>query len=315
VFEAIVNPDYDVTITVGDDGEVTVDQAGIPIMTMWANQWLPTWLGDDALENAIEDGLAALPPKKPAPGPAEALKVPEDGHAGALIPNIGQAHDLIEQAGDTIGTGGPIGWVLQAFAFNKPGQAAGNAAIENAPLIGGVIGKPLLNKVGNTVKPIVQPVGSFLGDKVVKPVGTFFRGLYNKVVRRRACLTGGLLDDAAHFAQRDFSEVFSPFGIRKYSRLAGGTISTIDELADAIRTGAIDPALLEIDVIRRGESTLILNTRAAEALRRAGISRSCWNAVDRTGQSTYESLLDAQLKRNNLGDSGFANPQLRGSQL
>jgi hypothetical protein len=81
VFEAIVNPNYDVTITVGDDGEVTVDQAGIPILRFLVHV-LPIWLGDDALEDAIEDALADRPPKKPPkprPGGAVALTVPDKG--------------------------------------------------------------------------------------------------------------------------------------------------------------------------------------------------------------------------------------------
>lgn len=42
------------------------------------------------------------------------------------------------------------------------------------------------------------------------------------------------------------------------------------------------------------------------ALQRAGISRSQWNAVNRTGQEAYEARLTAQLRRNNLTSRGTA---------
>lgn len=126
---------------------------------------------------------------------------------------------------------------------------------------------------------------------------------------------GGLLDDAARFAQRDYSEVFSAKGIKAYSELAGKRIITIDDFADAIRSGAVDPAKLPIDVIRRGESTLILNTRTSEDLRRAGIPRSRWNAVDRTGDSLFEELLDRQLLRNHPDNSGIPGPISQGLGL
>jgi hypothetical protein len=68
------------------------------------------------------------------------------------------------------------------------------------------------------------------------------------------------------------------------------------------------PADVPIDVIARGDNTLILNTRSAQALTRAGIPRTEWTVVDRTGDPLSESFLDDQLARNGLDNTGFAEP-------
>lgn len=109
--------------------------------------------------------------------------------------------------------------------------------------------------------------------------------------------------------------MFSGKGIKVYSDLAGKRIVTIDDLAGAIRSGAIDPSKIPIDVIRRGDTSIILNTRSSEALRRAGIPRSQWNAVDRTGDSLFEGLLNGQLRRNHLDDFGIPDPRSQGLGL
>ena len=53
-------------------------------------------------------------------------------------------------------------------------------------------------------------------------------------------------------------------------------------------------------------NTLNLNTRSAQALKLAGVPRSAWNAVNRTGQETFESMLSGQLQRNGLTSEGIA---------
>ncbi len=122
-------------------------------------------------------------------------------------------------------------------------------------------------------------------------------------------------DDTARFAQRDYGEVFSSKGIKIYSELAGRRIVTIDDLVDAIRSGAIDPSKIPIDVIRRGKTILILNTRSSEALRRAGIPRKQWNTIDRTNNPLFERLLYDQLHRNYLDDFGIPDPRSQGLGL
>ena len=47
-----------------------------------------------------------------------------------------------------------------------------------------------------------------------------------------------------------------------------------------------------IDFIVRDGNKLILNTRSAQALEAAGIPRSQWNVVNRTGQEMFENMLN-----------------------
>ena len=72
------------------------------------------------------------------------------------------------------------------------------------------------------------------------------------------------------------------------------------------------PSEVPIDFIVREGNTLMLNTRSAQALEAAGIPRSQWNAVNRTGQEMYENMLSGQLQRNGLTSEGVANVRRSG---
>lgn len=63
---------------------------------------------------------------------------------------------------------------------------------------------------------------------------------------------------------------------------------------------------LPIEYINRDGNILILNTRSSQALTQAGIPRNLWNAIDRTGDSLFEELLDGQLSRNHLTNEGIS---------
>ena len=121
------------------------------------------------------------------------------------------------------------------------------------------------------------------------------------------------LDDA-NFAQRSYNNTFSPEEIKKYSELAGEPIQTVENLANAIKTGKISPAELPIEYIVRDGNTLILNTRTSQALIQAGIPRSQWNAVNQTGNAFAESLLSGQLNRNKLTSEGISTVRPSGGQ-
>jgi hypothetical protein len=107
---------------------------------------------------------------------------------------------------------------------------------------------------------------------------------------------GGILDSAA-FAQKTYNPQFSAGG-----KFAG---QSVDDVAAALRSGTLKPGDLPIDFIVRDGNTLMLNTRSAQALEAAGVPRSAWNAVNRTGQDFYENLLTGQLQRNNLTSTGI----------
>lgn len=113
--------------------------------------------------------------------------------------------------------------------------------------------------------------------------------------------------DSANFAQKTYrSGSFSDEGIQYYSKIAGRDIVSVDDLVGAIKSGEISPSQIPIDYVVRDGNTLILNTRSSQALTQAGIPRSQWNAVNRTGQDLYEGLLTGQLTRNKLTSEGIS---------
>ncbi len=69
------------------------------------------------------------------------------------------------------------------------------------------------------------------------------------------------------------------------------------------------PKDVPINVIVRDGNTLILNTRSATALTRAGVPRYSWNVINRTGDDFFEGLLSGQLQRNGLDSSGYVFPE------
>lgn len=118
--------------------------------------------------------------------------------------------------------------------------------------------------------------------------------------------SNGKVLEGANFAQRTFSNNFSAQG-----RFAG---QTVDDVANAIQSGALKASDVPIDYIIRNGNTLILNTRSAQALTRAGIPRSQWNAVNRTGEAAFEARLSGQLSRNKLTDEGVKTVRPSGGQ-
>jgi len=102
--------------------------------------------------------------------------------------------------------------------------------------------------------------------------------------------------EGANFSQKDYSPAFHAKG-----HFAGWTV---DSVADGLRSGTIRPADVAVNYIIRDGNKLILNTRSATALEKAGIPRSQWNAADRTGDSEWEGRLDDQLRKNALSSQG-----------
>lgn len=88
----------------------------------------------------------------------------------------------------------------------------------------------------------------------------------------------------------------------------------VDDVAAALRSGAMKPSDVPIDFIIRDGNKLILNTRSAQALEAAGIPRSQWNAVNRTGQGVFEDMLTGQLQRNGLTSEGIATVRRSGGR-
>jgi hypothetical protein len=103
--------------------------------------------------------------------------------------------------------------------------------------------------------------------------------------------------EGANFAQRTFSSTFSKGG------LFGGR--PVSGVAGDLSSGALTPKDVPVSMIVRDGNTLILNTRSAQALIQAGIPRSAWSVIDRTGDPFFEELLTGQLTRNGLGSTGI----------
>ncbi|CNK85518.1 Possible hemagglutinin (DUF638) [Yersinia intermedia] len=125
----------------------------------------------------------------------------------------------------------------------------------------------------------------------------------------------------ANFAQSKIraNETFSAEGAAKYSQIAGYPINTVDDLANAIRSGLIKPNQLAVDYVEMNGTKLILNTRTSVALDRAGVPKSDWYGTNQTNVGvpgmngkTYNELAADQLKNNKLPETGSpAIPQGR----
>ena len=110
--------------------------------------------------------------------------------------------------------------------------------------------------------------------------------------------TVGSIGDEANFAQKTYKNAFTS------EPGAGFRGMTVDQVADALNRGVMHPRMVPVDFIVRDGNSLILNTRSAQALTQAGISRSQWAGVNRTGNPAFEARLTGQLRRNKLPKSG-----------
>jgi len=102
----------------------------------------------------------------------------------------------------------------------------------------------------------------------------------------------GAAEEAPLFSQTTASAVFQEGG-----PFAG---KAIGEVAAGLRSGAINPSQLPLDVIIRNGEVLSLNTRSLLALRRAGIDPSQFVLRDVTGNAAAEKALADRLLQNGL---------------
>ncbi|MGH6645140.1 MAG: hypothetical protein ACRED3_20840, partial [Bradyrhizobium sp.] len=79
---------------------------------------------------------------------------------------------------------------------------------------------------------------------------------------------------SANYSQLDYRESYSGRG-----RLAGWTI---DDVAEALRTGKLSPKDVVVDFVLRKGQWLMHNTRSPQALLRAGIPKDEWYVRDMT---------------------------------
>jgi RHS repeat-associated protein len=146
----------------------------------------------------------------------------------------------------------------------------------------------------------VVDVGALVTGPVGEGVALTGEGLAVRGETDAMLAAEGVEIGSARFAQKSFSETFSKGG------LFGGR--TIDDVAGDLSSGTLLPKDVPISVVVRDGNTLILNTRSAQALTRAGIPRDSWNVINRTGDPFFEGLLSGQLGRNGLTSGGFDFP-------
>lgn len=79
---------------------------------------------------------------------------------------------------------------------------------------------------------------------------------------------------------------------------------TIDQVADALRSGQLRPTDVPVDYLIREGHALAINTRSSLALRRAGIDLSEWTLVNRTGDLFFEAKITERLARNGITNQG-----------
>jgi RHS repeat-associated protein len=110
--------------------------------------------------------------------------------------------------------------------------------------------------------------------------------------------------ESANYVQKTFRQTFSPQG-----RFSG---KTIDDVATELRLGKLNPKDVPIEIfVTESGNTLILNTRSAHALTRAGIPRSQWHAIVINEDTEALKRLSGQLTRNKLSLDGIENPTPR----
>jgi hypothetical protein len=100
----------------------------------------------------------------------------------------------------------------------------------------------------------------------------------------------------AKFAQPGHSRYFHPKG-KFQGRL-------VKDVVEDIKNGVINPSDIEINYVIRDGNPFIMNTRSSEALKRAGIPRHEWKAVNKTGNRDYERELNDRMQEHGFTSSG-----------
>ena len=109
----------------------------------------------------------------------------------------------------------------------------------------------------------------------------------------------------AVWSQKTFGQAFSMEG-----KFAG---QSVDDVISAVKSGKLTPDDLPIDIVSRNGVKYILNTRSSATLTEAGIPRTQWKVVNRTGEKAFEDMLTGQLKGNKLENGGTNTIRQSGS--
>jgi len=198
--------------------------------------------------------------------------------AGALLMDAGASGEALGLALDVTGVGALAGVPVGAVSAVPLVAGAGLLATGSATI--------MLNAAGDDR---VTPANSGSGSGSGSGGGVTSVDIEN-----------------ANFAQKSASRTFSEEGA-----FSG---RTIDDVVNELHSGKLTPKDIPIDVINRDGNSLILNTRSSVALQEAGVPRTEWNVVNRTGQSGYERRLTDQLARNRLDSAGASSVRIAGGR-
>ena len=116
----------------------------------------------------------------------------------------------------------------------------------------------------------------------------------------------GLAAEVAPTALR-FSQTTASTNFSAEGTFAGKTIGS---LADELRAGTVAASEVPVGIVNLGSNALIVNTRSALALTRAGIPQSSWNLVNMT--ATNGAAIEARLAANCLTAEGTATLRITG---
>ena len=210
--------------------------------------------------------------------------------------------------------GGAIGGAM-SFVFTGVVWGA-VLTLKQLLLIGGVsaMGSVWVGDLGDIVfKGVKMSLKEILTDVVVAGgTGVVFAGIAYGLSKAFAALKLKIINkdgsnsvlENVNYAQKSYSNTFSAEGRKIYSSLAG----------EPINKGKVNVADLPVEYIVRDGNILILNTRTSQALTQAGIPRSQWNVINRTGDSLFEELLTGQLTRNKLTSEGISTVKPSGGK-
>lgn len=183
-----------------------------------------------------------------------------------------------------------VGGTFPAAGMGVPGMGTVNPS--------NMIGGPT-EGYKKAAEPLVEAILFISGEFALVKILQGGRWVYKTIKLSQAMKN-------AKWAQKTFNPFFSSAG-----KFAG---RSVDEVAEALRTGKMSAENVPIDIVIREGNALILNTRSSAALTKAGIPRSQWNVVNRTGQEFFENQLTNQLTRNSLTSAGTSSIRQSGTK-
>lgn len=193
------------------------------------------------------------------------------------------------------------------------GVLLGDAAVDaaNGPVVGD---SPLGNPVGRANLALAEAAAPHAGtlENLAMTTPTALddvaAGLVSGWAKISVYGARGSTRAEIAYMQTTYDEVFSATGRKIHSETAGVKIRTIDDLADAIRSGQVAPEKIAVNYVERDGVRVVADTRTSIALERAGVDPAEWNWVNKTGDDVIEDNVNKALQRNDLDEPTRTKP-------